>query len=491
MSPDGHGNVVKVACVDDDPRIVRTVAAIIKQMGCSVDTYTDPQECWLALEQHPVDIVLTDLDMPQVDGITLMKRIRTKWPETDVIIITGNADKTVAIQALRLGAFDFFEKPLNRDELIETVKRTMRYRDVVRERDGYAEQVSFLSSQQAKRWGINAFVGKSPSIRCVVSEIRKLHRASNTAVLVTGESGTGKELVARAIHYGGARASRPFVPVNCSAIPRELVESTLFGHVRGAFTGAVGDKKGAFVLADGGTLFMDEIGDMPAEMQVKLLRVLEDGVVVPVGGAREQQVDVRVVAATNADLQQRIADGSFRSDLFFRIAGYTMELPPLRDRTDDIPLLARHFSETLSAEMGIPVPGFSDAAMALLMTHPFPGNIRELKNLVERALIECEGAVIEAEHLRFVAGARVANNASTAPVGGANPGVSSHAEGIGSELPSNLQAAEKLLISRAMTDADGNVSAAARILGINRTKLYRKLVASGDALPEAPPSLAQ
>ena len=477
---DGGQNVVKVACVDDDPRIARTVAAIVKRVGCAVDSYTDPQECWLKLEQHPVDILLTDLDMPEVDGITLMKRIRGRWPQTDVIIITGNADKTVAIQALRLGAFDFFEKPINSDELIETIKRTMRYRAVVQERDRYADQVSFLSSQQAKRWGINAFIGKSTSTKRVIAEITKLHRAAGTSVLVTGESGTGKELVARAIHYGGARATRPFIPVNCSAIPSELVESTLFGHVKGAFTGAVSDKKGAFVLADGGTLFMDEIGDMPPEMQTKLLRVLEDGVVVPVGGAREQRVDVRVVAATNADLQQRIADGGFRSDLFFRIAGYTMELPPLRERPDDIPLLARHFAETLSAEMGFAAPDFSKEAMALLHAHTFPGNIRELKNLVERALIECEGVTIEPAHLRFVSGASVQRQPQSGPAAVVAPGAAP-ADNAEPVIPLNLQDAEKILISRAMTEADGNMSEAARILGINRTKLYRMLAVNDEA----------
>jgi DNA-binding NtrC family response regulator len=468
--------VVKVACVDDDPRIVRTVAAIIKRLGCVVDAYTDPQECWLELEQHPVDIVLTDLDMPEVDGITLMKRIRAKWPGTDVIIITGNADKTVAIQALRLGAFDFFEKPINSDELVETIKRTMRYRAVVKERDRYADQVSFLSSQQAKRWGINAFVGKSPLIKRVVTDIKKLHRAASTSVLVTGESGTGKELVARAIHYGGARATRPFVPVNCSAIPNELVESTLFGHVKGAFTGAISDKKGAFVLADGGTLFMDEIGDMPREMQTKLLRVLEDGVVVPVGGAREQQVDVRVVAATNADLQQRIEDGTFRSDLFFRIAGYTMHLPALRDRKDDIPLLAQHFTETLAQEMGIPVPEIGDEAMALLRSHPFSGNIRELKNLIERSLIECEGPLILPEHLHFVSPRHRHKRSPEQEDPETQVG-----QPVLGDVPLNMKDAEKILISRAMTEASGNVSEAARLLGINRTKLYRMLAVSGNA----------
>lgn len=473
---DRDQGVVRVACVDDDPRIVRTVAAIIKRVGCAVDAYTDPQECWEELEQRPVDILLTDLDMPEVDGITLMKRVRAKWTKTDVIIITGNADKTVAIQALRLGAFDFFEKPINSDELVETIKRTMRYRAVVQERDRYADQVSFLSSQQAQRWGINAFIGKSAALKRVVAEITKLHRAAGTSVLVTGESGTGKELVARAIHYGGARATRPFIPVNCSAIPSELVESTLFGHVKGAFTGAVGDKKGAFVLADGGTLFMDEIGDMPPEMQTKLLRVLEDGVVVPVGGSREQHVDVRVVAATNADLQQRIADGEFRSDLFFRIAGYTMELPPLRERPDDIPLLARHFAETLSSEMSFAAPEFSEEAMGLLQKHGFPGNIRELKNLVERALIECEGETIRPAHLRFVSAGLV--QPRTVSGVAATPDAAP-AESGAPEIPLNLQDAEQILISRAMTQADGNVSEAARILGINRTKLYRMLATKG------------
>jgi len=477
---------VSVVVVDDDARTADTIGRHLRRMKCEVRVFTDPRECLHSLAETPADIVVTDLQMPVVDGITLLKDVKETTPSTDVIIVTGNADKSVAIQALKLGAFDFFEKPVDGVELTETVKRTVRYRQVVQERDRLADQLSFLSRREATNWGIDSFVGKSAAIKRILKQIQLVQKASSTSVLVLGESGTGKELVARAIHFGSPRSSRPFIPVNCSAIPGELAESMLFGHTRGSFTGATASRKGCFEMADGGTLFLDEIGDMPPAMQTKLLRVLEDGIVTPVGASKGNKVDVRVIAATNANIQERIADGGFRSDLFYRLAIYTISLPPLRDRKEEIPLLARHFAQRFSSELGIPTPVLEPRVLDVLQSHSFPGNVRELKNVVERAVIESSGQDVRASHLHFLSvspSAGLSPSAVSVPrTPGADAGgvVGSGLSASDDGIPFNLQKMEAILIRKAMSKADENVSAAARLLGINRTKLYRKLAAMQD-----------
>ncbi|OGG54874.1 MAG: hypothetical protein A3F84_13185 [Candidatus Handelsmanbacteria bacterium RIFCSPLOWO2_12_FULL_64_10] len=264
------------------------------------------------------------------------------------------------------------------------------------------EQLDLISRQEARRWGIEGFVGQSQTVQKIIEEVRQLQSAGATGVLICGESGTGKELIARALHFGGPRARGPFIPVNCAAIPHDLAESSLFGHVKGAFTGATSDRKGYFEQADGGTLFLDEVGDMPMELQPKLLRVLEEGRITPVGGAQERQVDVRVVAATNADLSAGLAKGVFRQDLYFRLARFTVQVPPLREWKEDIPLLSTHFLGMFAAEMGLTPVGLSAAALAMLRGYSFPGNVRELKNIIEYALIKSGGAAIEPEHLHFL-----------------------------------------------------------------------------------------
>jgi DNA-binding NtrC family response regulator len=461
---------VSIAVVDDYRPTVEAIIGLLQRLDCQTAAFTDPNVCLATLSGSPVDILITDIDMPQMDGISLMERVKASSPSTEVIVVTGNADKQNAIKALKKGAYDFFEKPVGAEELIATVSRTIQYRAVVLERDRYADKVLLLSSKEAKQWGINAFVGKSQCMREIIKQIMKLHRATIVNVLIRGESGTGKELVARAIHYGGPRSDKPFVPINCAAVPAELVESTLFGHVRGAFTGAVSDRPGAFVQANGGTLFLDEIGDMPAMMQAKLLRVIEDGLVVPVGGSKEVRVDVHVVAATNADLAQRVADGDFRQDLFFRIAGYTLSLPPLRERRADIPLLANHFVETLASEAGIPRPEIGVETMAALSQHDFPGNVRELRNLIGHALVECEGLEIGPDHLQFSPlYDSLAGDDGTAHHASAASGL------LTEELPLNLAEVEAIIIRKALALADGNMSKAARKLGIGRSRLYRKL----------------
>ena len=308
----------------------------------------------------------------------------------------------------------------------------------------------------------------------MLSDIRKLHQFANTNVLITGESGTGKELVARAIHYSSPRAEAPFLPVNCVAIPADLAESMFFGHLRGAFTGALSERKGWFELADGGTLFLDEIGDMPSGLQAKLLRVLEDGEITPVGASKSRRVDVRVVAATNADLEEKMTEGKFRQDFFFRLARYTVEMPSLRERPEDIPLLARHFLEVFAREMGIGGAALTPGAMENLMAYQFPGNVRELKNIIERALIQSGGEAIESAHLHLMQGApRRAPVAREARAGSFDA------------LPLNLDAAEQALIQRALRQANGNVAEAARMLGVNRSRIYRRFHQPEEGTPES------
>jgi DNA-binding NtrC family response regulator len=363
-----------------------------------------------------------------------------------------------------LGAFDFLEKPITREDLVATVKRTVRYRAIFQKAEGLVDRLSLMTRQESERWGIEAFVGKSAAIRKMLMDIRLLQRTPNTSVLITGESGTGKELVARAIHYGSDRSLQPFVAVNCAAVPAELADSMLFGHVRGSFTGAAADRKGCFETADKGTVFLDEIGDMPLTIQAKLLRVLEDKVVIPVGAIHGVKTNVRIVSATNASLESKIAAGTFRSDLFYRLATFPFILPPLRERAEDIPLLARHFSLKLSLEMGMPCPIFKEETLILLEKQRFPGNVRELKNRIERALIECAGKSIAPEHLHFHEKPSAGDSQHAAGGPAANGS---------DEIPLNLHAAERQLARRALAKSNGNVSAAAQQMGISRAKFYR------------------
>jgi len=326
-------------------------------------------------------------------------------------------------------------------------------------------RLSTYSAREAERWGLAGFIGESRLIRGILKDIERLHQFANTSVLITGESGTGKELVARAIHHGSPRAQAPFVPVNCVAIPSELAESMLFGHLKGSFTGATSDRKGWFELADGGTLFLDEIGDMPASLQAKLLRVLEDGEVTPVGAAQSKRVDVRVISATNADLAAKIAAGEFRQDLYFRLARFLVQTPPLRERPEDIPLLCAHFLKLFAEDMGMTTPTFAPEALAWFSAYSFPGNVRELKNLIERALIASGGKTIERKHVQ------VSVAPSAAPTAREMRPATTPAVG---SLPLNLEEAENALIQRALEQTRGNVAEAARLLGVNRSRIYRR-----------------
>lgn len=464
---------VSVAVLDDYAPVAETVAQYLAALRCKTKVFSNPLHFLSELERHPYDIVVCDVRMPEMDGLDVLKAVKTIRPDTDMIMISAHADKDVAIAALKAGAFDFFEKPVDREELLATIGRTIRFRSVSRERDKLSGQVRRMAEAEANRWDVNGIIGESEPMKVMTQRLRMVAKSPNTAVLITGESGTGKELVARAIHYSGVRANGPFVPVNCSAVPENLAESNFFGHMKGAFTGASDDRKGYFDQADGGTLFLDEIGDMPAMLQTKLLRVLEDGLVVPVGAANGHEVRVGIVAATNVNLYTKIAAGSFRSDLYYRLAGFELHVPALRERKADIPLLAAHFASKLALDMGLSSACISPDALAKIENHPFPGNCRELRNMIERALIE-SGGNIESRHLQYLSFNTATQSGQSSPTSATPTPEPASGPSSPPAWPLNLKDLEDAAIKRALELSSGNISAAARLLGINRTKLYRR-----------------
>ena len=422
-----------ILVVDDIPDNLRFLSKTLTEQGYKVRCVQNGARALKAAQLEPPDLVLLDIKMPKMDGYEVCQQLKAsqQTQEIPIIFLSALDDVTNKVKAFEVGGVDYITKPFQHEEVLARVHAHLTLRDqqiqlekqnaeliklneqlkqemARREQAENTLQVadaklfSMLSEQEAKRWGISGFIGKSQSIIKVLDEIRRLQDVEKTNVLILGESGTGKELIARALHFGGVRAKGPFMPVNCSAIPDELAESHFFGHVRGAFTGATGDRKGYFELANGGTLFLDEIGDMPKRLQAKLLRTLEDGTLMPVGGHQEKKVNVRIIAATNANLPAKIAASEFRDDLYFRLASYIIDMPPLRERQEDIPLLAKHLLSAFAEEMGRPQVTLTAEALATLENYPFPGNIRELKNLIEHALISSGGAQIQPQHFHFI-----------------------------------------------------------------------------------------
>jgi len=477
----------KILIADDNPANIRVLTETLEPHGYELFAASNAEQTLRLAAKVLPDLILLDVVMPGRDGFSTCQALKASEDtrEIPVLFVTAKQETESILRGFKVGALDYISKPFQAEEVVARVKTHLKLNQLTRdvkernrlleaeiarrqiveeERRSATERLSTLSAREEERWGLKGFVGRSPLIRKILAEIERLHQFSNTNVLVTGESGTGKELVARAIHYGSARAQAPFIPVNCVAIPAELVESAFFGHLKGSFTGAAADRKGFFELADGGTLFLDEIGDMPPHLQAKLLRVLEDGVVTAVGATKSKRVDVRVVAATNADLAAKIASGNFRQDLYFRLARYTVETPPLREHRKDIPLLAEHFLTLFATEMGLTPPAWTPEALALLEDYAFPGNVRELKNIIERTLIECGGLPIRPEHVRLqssLSPAKPISKPEPAPV-------------TVDQLPFNLEAAEQELIQRAIRETNGNIAEAARLLGVNRSRIYRR-----------------
>jgi DNA-binding NtrC family response regulator len=478
----------KVLIADDVPANLDLLYRALEPGGYTIMAAPNGRIALDLAQRAQPEVILLDVLMPEMDGYETCRQLKENaaTKHIPVIFITAQHDISDIVKGFRAGGIDYITKPFQTEEVLARVEthlkisrltqqlqkknqeleaevaRREQAEDALQTAD---EQLSLISTREAERWGLAAFIGQSETFGKILADIRKVQQAGTISVLITGESGTGKELIARAIHYGGARAKGPFLPVNCTAIPKDIAESLFFGHARGAFSGANSDQKGYFELAHGGTLFLDEIGDMPAALQGKLLRALEEGFVTPLGATKPKQVNVRVVAASNVDFQKKIAGGDFRNDLYFRLARFTVAAPPLRDRPQDIPLLAAHFLQLFAREIGVKTPALDADALAALMNYSFPGNVRELKNIIERSVIESSGKNIRTAHLKLPTTAWSAPTvqASDKPLP------------TGRDLPLNLEQAELLLIHRALAQTEGNVSKAAVLLGVNRARIYRML----------------
>ena len=442
----------RILIVDDEPSLRKVLRAHLGRAGYEVETAEDGHAAVQALDNAPFDLVVSDLRMPGMDGMELLGWCRSRYPGLPVVLITAHGTVDSAVEAIKLGAYDYITKPFDQEELRTIIRRALATEERAR------------SSLQADENGRFDIIGRTPAIRGVFDLVDKI-ADSPTTVLVTGESGTGKELVARAIHQQSPRAEQPFIQVNCGAIPENLFESELFGHERGAFTGAVTSRPGRFELAHGGTLFLDEIGELPRDMQVKLLRVLQERTFERVGGVRSIQVDVRLVAATNCDLAAEVKKGAFREDLYYRLNVVPVQLPPLRDRPDDIPLLVEHFVARFNKRLGRDVHGVTPEATAAMMAHPWPGNIRELENLIERAVLLAEQPLIGLGAMPGLEG--------TAPDTGSPEDIEDM--GLKAYVRAYTAKLERARIRRVLAAEGGNVTRAARRLEISRKSLQMKM----------------
>lgn len=416
----------RILIVDDVPANLRILSEALESKGYRIQAATDGETAMKIVEAGAPELILMDVMMPGWNGYETCRRIKALpgMENVPILFITALNETEDIVEGFEAGGIDYLSKPFSEAEVharVNTHLRVGRLTRALQERNialekaiqerkqaerataNLTRQLEIIADQDADCWGYAGIIGDSQQFAAILKQVQLLQKSERTSTLVTGESGTGKEMIARAIHHGGVRSKGPFIAMNCSAIPRELVESTLFGHIKGAFTGAASDKQGLFEMANHGTPFLDEIGEMPLDLQAKLLRVLETGVFTPVGANGERQSDVRIIAATHVNFAKRIEEGTFREDLYYRLARFVIELPPLRDRAEDIPLLAAHFVEHFSAELGYAnIVPISREALERLTQHSFPGNIRELKNIIERAVLESGGEHISSEHLHFL-----------------------------------------------------------------------------------------
>ena len=490
----------RVLVADDELNMRRVLEAILRREGYDVVTAANGLDAVSEMNRD-IHTVITDLKMPGLDGMGLLRKLQQDFPEVPVVMITAHGSVESAVEAVKLGAFDYLEKPFEQEQTRQIVAKAMRTHELAR-RDARPEEPSGR--------GRFRLIGSAPVIRQIFAVVEKVADTPST-VLITGESGTGKELIARALHENSSRHKGPFIKINCAAIPKTLMESELFGYEKGAFTGAVGAKPGRFELAHGGTLFLDEIGEIPVEMQVKLLRVLQESEFERVGGIKTIKVDVRLVTATNRDLLHEIQEEAFREDLFYRLNVVPIHIPPLRDRREDIPLLAEHFIAKFNDRLKKQITGITPDAVACLVAYHWPGNIRELENLMERTMLFCEGPLIRARDLppEMIQQADISGAMPTppppAPAGRGTPPVPVDAEeedvpgvGVGgiaaasgpttlTSMPAvsagslkeavraETERVERELIVRALEETSGNVTQAARILKISRKSLQTKM----------------
>jgi two-component system, NtrC family, nitrogen regulation response regulator NtrX len=448
-----------ILIVDDEPGVRNSLSGVLRDEGYAVEAVSSGEACLERLNRGGVDLIVLDVWLPGMDGLATLARLRERQVDSQVVLISGHGNIESAVRAIKLGAFDFVEKPLSLDKTVLVIRNALHQRRLEAENRALRARVDRTQTM----------VGESAGMRQLRDQVA-MAAPTNGRVMIYGENGTGKELVARTIHALSRRRANTFVEVNCAAIPEELIESELFGHVRGAFTGAVADRRGKFEMADGGTIFLDEIGDMSIKTQAKVLRVLQEQTMEAVGGTARIKVDARVVAATNKDLQAEIRAGRFREDLYFRLNVIPIFVPALRDRQEDIPLLADHFMSEFAREYGRRAKSFDAGARAALQQYPWPGNVRELRNVIERLMIMVPGDAISASDMTFLD-----------PSGLSRPAAAEAAPMERRTLHEARDQFERDLILRTLAEQQGNMSRTAEVLGVERSNLYRKMKAFGIA----------
>lgn len=441
----------KILAIDDDPNFLQSLKELLDVENYDIDAETNPFLLDSYLEMAEYDCILLDVKMPGVDGLSLLNDIIKKHTEIPVIMISGQSTLSIAVEALKIGAYDFLEKGADLDRLLITIQNALERKNLYKEKQILLKEINDQFQ----------IVGKSQKLKNILSEI-ELIAPTDAKVLITGETGTGKELIARAIHLKSLRSAKPYIKVNCAAIPETLIESTFFGHTKGSFTGAIGDKKGKFEEADGGTIFLDEIAELPLNSQSKLLRVLENGEIEKVGIANPQKVDVRIIAATNKDLMELVREGKFREDLYHRLVVYQIELPPLRERIEDIPVLAQYFLKLFAEKYNKRLTSFSNHALEVLKKQEWPGNVRMLSNVIEKIAIVAKGTEVSPKDVFFAL--KIEQNKENEHV---LPLIS---------LEKFLNFQEKEYLKKVLHFTQGNKAKAARILEIDRATLWRKMV---------------
>ena len=456
----------KILIADDEPMIRKLLSHNVVEMGFTPIEAKDGQDCIEKLEQEDVNAILLDLEMPRKDGMQVLNYVKRKYPIIPVIMVTAVDDVQTAVSAIKAGAYDYITKPVDVDRLKTVLKNALAVWQL-------RQEVGSLQSRLRKTELFSDIVGESKRLKQVFNLVEQV-LVTDVNVLIIGESGTGKELLARAIHDGSRRREGPFVPVNSAAINPELADSLLFGHKKGAFTGAHEDTAGYFEQANGGTIFLDEIGDMPMDIQAKVLRILEEKMVRRVGEQKERKLDFRVIAATNRDLTRAVQEGTFRQDLYFRLEEYPIYLPPLRERKEDIPLLAQHFLDDFCQANNLPPKRLSEQAMIKLMAYSWPGNVRELRNVVRRAAIRAQGDVVDDVMLSDIEEKLAVPKVGAASATEREPGQAVTPEAGESEIVP-MDKIEEQAIKRAYLLSDRNAIEAAKLLGISRATMYRKL----------------
>jgi two-component system response regulator AtoC len=449
----------KILIIDDEKNIREIFSLLLEEQGYAVQEAKNGTDGLKKIQAFFPDVVLLDMNLPDLSGIEVLAKIKESLPACEVIIITAFGTIKTAVEATKLGAYDYLEKPIDNDELLLLISRALEVKKL-------RNEVDELRSELSARYRFENIIGTSSSINSIFQMMYKIARVDGT-VLVTGESGTGKELVARAIHFKSPRSNGPFVVVNCGAIPKDLIESEFFGHIKGAFTDAKSEKTGKFELAQKGTIFLDEVGELSQEAQVKLLRALGEREIVKVGGTETIPIDVRVIAATNKDLEHDTKIGIFREDLYWRLAVLSIHLPPLKDRKEDIPLLCDHFIEKFNRELGKKIEGVNPKALELLLNYSWPGNIRELESVIYEAIVLSDSRIIEEDNLPK----RIRGKASVKEVA-----PSPEDKPMSDMVHSLTEQMEIELIEKALKESGGNRSKAAEKLGISRKTLFNKMV---------------